>query len=73
MSSYNIYWGYNVLAGIHTDIANARYEYWSSLAPLPVELVLSAGHKAKEHNGNILLINRVCTIGLEWIGLDNLY
>ncbi|XP_062084588.1 coiled-coil domain-containing protein SCD2-like [Humulus lupulus] len=44
------YWGLCVQHGIHTEIASARYEYWSSLAPLPVEVVLSAGHKAKEHN-----------------------
>ncbi|EXB67661.1 hypothetical protein L484_010229 [Morus notabilis] len=42
------YWSLCVEHGIHAEIAKARYEYWSSLAPLPVEVVLSAGQKAKE-------------------------
>lgn len=37
-------------AGIHTDIAGAKQEYWSSLAPLPLEVVLEAGQKAKDEN-----------------------
>ncbi|KAL5566991.1 hypothetical protein UlMin_030155 [Ulmus minor] len=44
------YWTLCVKYGIHAEIAKARYEYWSSLAPLPLEVVLSAGHKAKEEN-----------------------
>jgi hypothetical protein len=36
------------LAGIHAEIAGARYECWSSFAPLPVDVVLAAGQKAKE-------------------------
>jgi hypothetical protein len=36
------------LAGIHAEIAGARYEYWSSFASLPVDVVLAAGQKAKE-------------------------
>lgn len=32
------------------DIATSKYEYWSSLAPLPFEIVLSAGQKAKEES-----------------------
>lgn len=36
------------LVGIHSEIAKARHEFWSSLAPLPVEVVLAAGQKAKE-------------------------
>nr|DAD37923.1 TPA_asm: hypothetical protein HUJ06_008564 [Nelumbo nucifera] len=38
------------LVGIHAEIAGAKHEYWSSLAPLPLEVVLSAGQKAKEEN-----------------------
>lgn len=30
------------------DVAVSKYEYWSSLAPLPFEVVISAGQKAKE-------------------------
>lgn len=40
----------HVFAGIHAEIATARYEYWSSFAPLPVEVVLAAGQKAKDEN-----------------------
>ncbi|KAK4337756.1 hypothetical protein RND71_042243 [Anisodus tanguticus] len=34
--------------GIHADIAGAKQEYWSSLAPLSLEVVLEAGQKAKD-------------------------
>lgn len=44
------YWGLCVYHGIHAEIATARYEYWSSFAPLPVEVVLAAGQKAKDEN-----------------------
>lgn len=44
-------------AGIHAEIAVAKYEYWSSFAPLPLEVVLAAGQKAKDESsaGNFLL------------------
>ncbi|ESQ41270.1 hypothetical protein EUTSA_v10013191mg [Eutrema salsugineum] len=44
------YWGLAAKYGICSDIATSKYEYWSSLAPLPFEIVLSAGQKAKEEN-----------------------
>ena len=34
--------------GICADIAVSKHEHWSSLAPLPFEIVISAGQKAKE-------------------------
>ncbi|KAH0927879.1 hypothetical protein HID58_020135 [Brassica napus] len=37
-----------VMAGIQADIARAKHEYWSSFAPLPLEIVLSAGQRARE-------------------------
>ncbi|KAI6675762.1 hypothetical protein NL676_003668 [Syzygium grande] len=40
----------NFHGGICTDIAQSRHEYWSSLAPLPFEMVISAGVKAKEES-----------------------
>ncbi|XP_031102085.1 coiled-coil domain-containing protein SCD2 isoform X3 [Ipomoea triloba] len=36
------------IAGIQSDIAAAKYEYWSSFAPLPLEIVLEAGQNAKD-------------------------
>ncbi|XP_041012262.1 coiled-coil domain-containing protein SCD2-like isoform X1 [Juglans microcarpa x Juglans regia] len=42
------YWGLAAKYGICADIAMSKYEHWSSLAPLPFEIVLSAGQKAKE-------------------------
>ncbi|XP_059292457.1 coiled-coil domain-containing protein SCD2-like isoform X2 [Lycium ferocissimum] len=42
------YWSLCVRYGIHTDIAGAKQEYWSSLAPLSLEVVLEAGQKAKD-------------------------
>ncbi|KAL1207063.1 Coiled-coil domain-containing protein SCD2 [Cardamine amara subsp. amara] len=44
------YWGLAARYGICMDIATSKYEYWSSLAPLPFEIVLSAGQKAKEES-----------------------
>ncbi|XP_060213552.1 coiled-coil domain-containing protein SCD2 [Lycium barbarum] len=42
------YWGLAAQFGICADIATSKHEYWSSFAPLPFELVISAGQKAKE-------------------------
>ncbi|XP_022739024.1 coiled-coil domain-containing protein SCD2-like isoform X2 [Durio zibethinus] len=42
------YWGLAVQHGICADIAVSKHEYWSALAPLPFEVVVSAGQKAKE-------------------------
>lgn len=38
----------SLLAAICADIAVTKYEHWSSLAPLPFEVVISAGQKARE-------------------------
>ncbi|XP_061339871.1 coiled-coil domain-containing protein SCD2-like isoform X2 [Gastrolobium bilobum] len=46
------YWGLAVKHGICADIAQSKYEHWSSLAPLPFEVVISAGQKAKEESWN---------------------
>ncbi|XP_023519739.1 coiled-coil domain-containing protein SCD2 isoform X1 [Cucurbita pepo subsp. pepo] len=42
------YWGLAVQYGVCADIAISKHEYWSSFAPLPFEVVISAGQKAKE-------------------------
>lgn len=34
--------------GIFDEIAEQNHEHWSALAPLPMEVVLSAGQKAKD-------------------------
>ncbi|XP_008790705.2 coiled-coil domain-containing protein SCD2-like isoform X2 [Phoenix dactylifera] len=47
------YWGLAVKHGIYPEISSSKYEHWSSLAPLPLEVVISAGQKAKEE-----LLNR---------------
>ncbi|KAH9688498.1 Fas-binding factor-like protein [Citrus sinensis] len=41
---------YMFLLGIHAEIAKAKHDYWSSFAPLPFEMVLGAGQRAKEEN-----------------------
>ncbi|KAG2399346.1 Coiled-coil domain-containing protein [Vigna angularis] len=46
------YWGLAVKHGICADIAQSKHEHWSSLAPLPFELVISAGQKAREESWN---------------------
>nr|GEU63214.1 coiled-coil domain-containing protein SCD2 [Tanacetum cinerariifolium] len=58
------YWGLAVRLGICADIAVSKHEYWSSLAPLPFEVVVSAGQKAKEEcwdkgNNNVERSNKV--------------
>ncbi|CAN6469252.1 unnamed protein product [Victoria cruziana] len=42
------YWSLCVRHGIHVDIAKPRNELWSSIAPHPFEVMVSAGQKAKE-------------------------
>lgn len=42
------YWGLAAKHGIHPEIASGKSDFWSSLAPLPLEVVLSAGQRAKE-------------------------
>ncbi|KAK4488937.1 hypothetical protein RD792_004727 [Penstemon davidsonii] len=44
------YWSLAAHYGICADIAVSKYEHWSSLAPLPFEVVISAGQKAKEES-----------------------
>ncbi|MCD7451816.1 hypothetical protein HAX54_013529 [Datura stramonium] len=44
------YWGLAVQYGICADIAGAKHEHWSSFAPLPFEVVISAGQKAREES-----------------------
>ncbi|XP_011073178.1 coiled-coil domain-containing protein SCD2 [Sesamum indicum] len=46
------YWGLAARNGICADIAASKYEHWSSLAPLPFEVVVSAGQKAREESWN---------------------
>lgn len=38
------------IAGIYSEIAGARYKYWSSVASPPFETILGAGQKAKDEN-----------------------
>ncbi|KAK9113353.1 hypothetical protein Syun_020150 [Stephania yunnanensis] len=45
------YWSLAVQHGIFVDVAVMKHEHWSSLAPLPFEVVISAGQKAKEESG----------------------
>uniref|UniRef100_A0A0D9WCS9 Uncharacterized protein n=1 Tax=Leersia perrieri TaxID=77586 RepID=A0A0D9WCS9_9ORYZ len=42
------YWKLCVRLGIHSDIAEEKQEYWSSFAPLALEVVLSIGQKARD-------------------------
>lgn len=38
------------LTGICMNIAVSKHEHWSSVAPLPFEVVISAGQKAREES-----------------------
>ncbi|XP_019419256.1 PREDICTED: coiled-coil domain-containing protein SCD2 isoform X1 [Lupinus angustifolius] len=42
------YWGLCVRHGIHAEIAETKYKYWSSFSPDPAKVVLAAGEKAKQ-------------------------
>lgn len=44
------YWGLALHHGICADISSTKHEHWSSFAPLPFEVVISAGQKAKEES-----------------------
>ncbi|KAH9533742.1 hypothetical protein CY35_18G068100 [Sphagnum magellanicum] len=46
------YWALAVRLDIHPEIAHGKKEFWSSLAPLPLEVVLSAGQRAKEQTSS---------------------
>ncbi|KAJ8466208.1 hypothetical protein OPV22_028760 [Ensete ventricosum] len=46
------YWKLCVYYGIYADIAEPKYEFWSSFSPLPLEVVLSAGQKARDGNAS---------------------
>ncbi|XP_048226065.1 coiled-coil domain-containing protein SCD2 isoform X2 [Ricinus communis] len=46
------YWSLCVEHGIHPELAEAKYEYWSSFAPLPVEVVIAAGQGAQDDNSS---------------------
>ncbi|CAK9186909.1 unnamed protein product [Ilex paraguariensis] len=46
------YWALAVQHGICADIAVSKQKHWSSLAPLPFEIVISAGQKVKEESWN---------------------
>ncbi|XP_028780873.1 coiled-coil domain-containing protein SCD2-like [Neltuma alba] len=48
------YWGLCVRHGVYGDIAEARFKFWSSFAPDPIEVVLAAGQKAKMEPDNDL-------------------
>ncbi|EPS59084.1 hypothetical protein M569_15727, partial [Genlisea aurea] len=42
------YWGLAAHYGICADVSVSKHEHWSSFAPLPFEVVTSAGQKAQE-------------------------
>ncbi|KAL8154147.1 hypothetical protein V2J09_011907 [Rumex salicifolius] len=42
------YWNLAVRYGICADIALSKYEIWSAFAPLPFEVVISSGERAKD-------------------------
>ncbi|PNY04456.1 hypothetical protein L195_g000880 [Trifolium pratense] len=42
------YWNLCLKHGIHAEIAEAKWNYWSTFSPNPVDVVLAAGAKAKE-------------------------
>ncbi|EFJ34817.1 hypothetical protein SELMODRAFT_438807 [Selaginella moellendorffii] len=44
------YWGLAVRHGVHPETAPLKYEYWSSFAPLPLEVVLDVGQKGSNES-----------------------
>ncbi|XP_073060978.1 uncharacterized protein [Primulina eburnea] len=47
------YWSLCLRHGIYSEIAGARYKYWSSVTSRPFETILGAGEKAKNENASI--------------------
>ncbi|XP_074334461.1 coiled-coil domain-containing protein SCD2-like isoform X2 [Apium graveolens] len=52
------HWSLCVDHGIHSDIASARYEYWSSFTRRPSEVVVAAGERAKNENSSDVLVKK---------------
>ncbi|URD98550.1 hypothetical protein MUK42_32440 [Musa troglodytarum] len=48
------YWGLAVHHGIYPEIAVTKHEHWSSLAPLPLEVVISAGNHESERRNKLV-------------------
>lgn len=46
-------WSICLFHGIYAEIAGSRYEYWSSFASHPVEVILAAGRKAKDETSQM--------------------
>ncbi|XP_073029158.1 coiled-coil domain-containing protein SCD2-like [Primulina eburnea] len=46
-------WSICLRHGIYAEIAGSRYEYWSSFASRPVEVILAAGQKAKDETSQM--------------------
>ncbi|CAM6084500.1 unnamed protein product [Calypogeia fissa] len=45
------YWGLATRHGILAEVASSKHEHWSALAPLPLEVVISAGHSESNSEG----------------------
>ncbi|KAF5779278.1 putative Coiled-coil domain-containing protein SCD2 [Helianthus annuus] len=52
------YWSLCAQHGIHPEIAGARYEYWSSFAPLPVEVNVPKDASGEGSVESMLLVER---------------
>ncbi|KAG7619811.1 hypothetical protein ISN44_As04g008180 [Arabidopsis suecica] len=63
------YWGLCVRHGIQADIAGGKHEYWSSFAPLPLEIVLSAGQRARDGVSQCNIFHLAAEISLELFGI----
>uniref|UniRef100_A0A0D9V9U1 Coiled-coil domain-containing protein SCD2 n=1 Tax=Leersia perrieri TaxID=77586 RepID=A0A0D9V9U1_9ORYZ len=48
------YWGLAVQYGVYPEIAVSKHEHWSSLAPLPLEVVLSAGEDDAQRRNKLV-------------------
>ncbi|XP_073126934.1 coiled-coil domain-containing protein SCD2-like [Henckelia pumila] len=46
-------WSICLRHGIYAELAGSRYEYWSSFASRPVEVILAAGQKAKDETSQM--------------------
>jgi len=57
------------VAGIQPDIAGGKHEYWSSFAPLPLEIVLSAGQRARDGVSQCNIFHLAAEISLELFGI----
>lgn len=59
------YWALASRHGVHAEIASSRSDHWQKYSPLPFEVVIDAGRKAREEIGQGGADDRAVIVGTE--------